>query len=125
MYSFILLDELVSLCRLFLTRRVHRARRCALMPKPWHAALIFVLAIFVSNARTGMAQDEDYASVSTPEELQDAVRRGVPHIIVTKNLDMASTPSSTDSRDQKDYILTIAASEEGRYTRSIRVRRAV
>lgn len=120
-----MLDELVGLCRLFLTWRVHRARRCTLVPKPSHSALVFILAILASSLRTGKGQDEDYASVSTPAQLQDAVRQGVPHIIVAENLDMASTPSSTDSSDQEDYILTIARTLEGRYTRSIRVRWAV
>lgn len=119
------LGGLVGLCRLLPTWRAHRACRAVTVPRASIAAVLLVLAIHFDGLGRSMGQEADYASVSSPGELQDAVNRGVRHIIVTAHLDMASTPLSQDSRTQEDFVLSIVQALEGGYTRSIRVRWAV
>lgn len=71
-----------------------------------------------------MGQGSDFVSVSTPVELVEAVKNGVPHIIVKADLDMSAIDPSEVDADESDYALSIAQVAGGGYTRSIRVRSA-
>ena len=61
---------------------------------------------------------------STPAELQDAVSRGVSHIVVTAHLNMMSTNPSDEYDSEKGFLLNIGQGLSSGYTRSIRVRKS-
>lgn len=60
--------------------------------------------------------------VETPEEFQEQVRMGTPHIIITEHLNMRHTPRfSESSTGMNDGMIAIARSGNA-ITQTIRVR---
>jgi hypothetical protein len=64
-----------------------------------------------------------HVDVTTPEQFQEQVRLGTPHIVITQHLNMAASPRFSVSTIMDDAIIAIVkAPNNSRITQSIRVR---
>lgn len=62
-------------------------------------------------------------AVASPLQLQQAVRTGAQHIVITEHLDMMAVASSLEAARVDDGVSAVVASVDGGRTQSLRVRR--
>lgn len=117
------LEEVGGMRQQSLTWRSARARPCFSIVQAWRAAICCLL-VLASHVSVCAGQRGDLAFVGTPAELQDAVSRGVSHIVVTAHLNMMSTNPSDEYDSEKGFLLNIVQGLSSGYTRSIRVRKS-
>eukprot|EP00892_Ulva_mutabilis_P006506 jgi/Ulvmu1/4227/UM019_0206.1 len=64
--------------------------------------------------------DLDFVSVTTPRQLQEALRSGVQHVVVNDHIDISELPSLYSNEGPGAHVLAIQQNGRGQYTKSIR-----
>ena len=89
-------------------------------------AMVFAVLTFgggvVGDVPPGTMSIPEAVAVSSPSQLQVAVRSGVKHIVINEHLDMTSSPRFSRTTVLDAGMLAIVPNENGEYTRTIRVR---
>lgn len=95
------------------------------MLRPTHI-LIFLISVLyceaAGNIPSGLSSP-GATEVTSPAQLQQAVRAGITHVVVRDHLDMTSTPAFLEAVSMDDGMLSIIPNAAGNHTQSIRVRR--
>lgn len=60
--------------------------------------------------------------VTTPAELQEAVRSGLRHVIINDHLDLTQAPRFSETTVLDSSVLAVGQTRSGQYTASIQVR---
>jgi hypothetical protein len=83
----------------------------------WKALVLIALC-----SVTTLVEGQDAAFVYTPEELQNAVRLGVQHVVIQAHMDLATLPRLSATTLMSGAVLALSNDASGIYTQSIRVR---
>jgi hypothetical protein len=95
----------------------HRPCHCL-----WRAFEWGILSLLLASVQVSAQTASSTAvQVRTPEEFQQQVRLGTPHIVITEHLNMSDTPAVKEARYMNDGMISIQKTMET-VTQTIRVR---
>ena len=90
----------------------------------WHSVALAILGMFMMlSCYEVVAQpaSSEPVEVATPEDFQEQVRLGTPHIVITEHLDMATTSRFSESTIMPNSLISIVKAGDA-ITQTIRVR---
>ena len=90
----------------------------------WHTAALVILGMFMMLSCCGVVAQTtstEAVEVTTPEEFQEQVRLGTPHIVITQHLDMSTASPFMEGTVMPNSLISLVNSGDA-ITQTIRVR---